>query len=76
MSYDPACHDLAKLFIESDPNLKERDEDDLATLIDALAQEIQDAIDAYLQTFDMSEPCAFGTEYEERLNPPPCVPEH
>ena len=42
MAYDRACYDLAELFLVDEPAL------DTAAMRAALAQEIQDAIEAWL----------------------------
>jgi hypothetical protein len=44
MSYDTKCHELAETFIDDDPRIAKSPE-----LVAALAQEIQDTIEAFLQ---------------------------
>ena len=42
MSFDPACFDLAQIFLEDEPRLRAR--------VKELAQAIQDAIEDWIET--------------------------
>jgi hypothetical protein len=49
MSYDPRCRELAEVFLADQPEDAQNEEN-----LDALAQAIQDAIEAYLTDLEVA----------------------